>query len=169
MMLNPNSTSLGFFTAVSLISFNETSTTEIIDKWERPLITIHKVEGSDSSVIAPADSKGYSINKLVENLKKLENFKNLPDNWNGYGGLGFEENFLDSIKEIIKDTSYQPEIFPTGRNSIQFEFSKGENFLEVEIFHDHAEYYGEIEGYEIEKNIPINSINSEINAFFRSF
>ena len=75
-----------------------------------------------------------------ESLERLESFKSLEINWSGYGALGFDESLITKAQEIIKTISVMPYVFPTGRNSIQFEFEKTNgDYLEFEIYEDKIE------------------------------
>lgn len=72
--------------------------------------------------------------KLENNLVLLDELSRLNGNWNGYGAGVFNENLINFCKNILIMLQFQPEVFPTGRNSIQFEFEKDGRYLELEIF-----------------------------------
>lgn len=69
---------------------------------------------------------------------KIDEISNLPNNWNGYGADKFTEKVITRSKfilSIIESIGIGFDIFPTGRNSIQFEFYNDRNeYLELEIF-----------------------------------
>ena len=71
---------------------------------------------------------------LEENLIKLDSFKELKKDWNGYGAEPFNEEHIEKVKFLVSLLKIQPDIYPTARNSIQLEF--GYNELEYEIFSD---------------------------------
>lgn len=70
------------------------------------------------------------------NIEKLLSFEQLQDNWNGYGAKSFSRQLIQKCLLIIKNDKliYQPDIFPTGRQSVQFEYENDESYLEFEIF-----------------------------------
>ncbi len=84
---------------------------------------------------------------LQDNIKRLSEIGELEDNWDQYGASKFDPNLiLKCIKFISKfDLNYQPEIFPTARQSIQIEFEPDENYyLEFEFFINRIKLYKRI-------------------------
>lgn len=57
-------------------------------------------------------------NKIKKSIIKLEEIKNLKKDWNGYGANEFSLELINKCEEIVKNLYIQPEIFPTGNNSI---------------------------------------------------
>lgn len=70
---------------------------------------------------------------LQENIVKLHLFGDLKTDWNGYGAKPFTKRLFQICADILRKLDYQPEVFPTGRNTIQFEYNKDEEYLEFEI------------------------------------
>lgn len=69
-------------------------------------------------------------------------FGKLEKNWNLYDADPFENELIEKCVELVKSLKIQPEIFPTARGSIQFEYYfKDGTYFEVEIFEDSIEYY----------------------------
>lgn len=113
------------------------------------------------------NSERFSLEQLKNNKRKLEAFKKLSDNWNGYNGEPFEEELIASVEKIIADLDYQPQIFPTGRGSIQIEKQIDEdNFVEIEISKDEVFAYQVKGGQEFEKEISVNEINSLLTDLY---
>lgn len=71
-----------------------------------------------------------------ENFKKLNEFAEYPNDWNGYGATPFSKDLIDRIRQLLFDLPVQPEIFPTARSSIQLEYDVGENHIEIEVSSD---------------------------------
>lgn len=72
---------------------------------------------------------------LQENLRKLNDIKNLKDNWNGYNAKSIPKEIIEKTKKIITNLSYQPFLAPTGRETIQIEFELTDaSYLGFEIF-----------------------------------
>ena len=73
--------------------------------------------------------------ELLKGLNLIEGYRLLENNWNGYDAPKIDESIISKAKEIIRNISLVPDIFPTGRNSIQFEFEKKNgDYLEFEIY-----------------------------------
>ena len=71
-------------------------------------------------------------------LKRIEGIAGLQDNWNDYGATSFSPEVLQRACSLVEDIVYKTKVFPTGRNSIQFEFdSIPGQYLEIEVFSDH--------------------------------
>lgn len=79
-----------------------------------------------------------------QSLSKIRQIARLKDNWNGYrasGGRAYPINKAITVLEIIStleekygDDIY-PDVFPTARDSIQFEWNIPEHYLEFEVQH----------------------------------
>lgn len=74
--------------------------------------------------------------KLAEIIGKIEYIKSLKNNWNGYGTKPISESIINKALKLIKELKPIPEVFPTGRGSIQFEWEKDSLYLEMEILED---------------------------------
>lgn len=67
-----------------------------------------------------------------ETLKDIEY---LEQNWNGYGAQQIPQQVLDKAKELAKRLPDGFVVFPTARQSVQFEFSE-RMYIETEVFED---------------------------------
>ena len=82
--------------------------------------------------------------QLQYNLDVLKEIRNLKEGWfdgrignnnsTSEGKQAFSDSLIDKVKEIILKLKIQPEIFPTGRNSIQIEFKIKEDYIDFELF-----------------------------------
>ena len=74
----------------------------------------------------------------IKNIHKVSSFSNLKKGWNGYDAKPISTTLVEMVKEaLVSLSTYQPEVFPTGRNSIQLEYEKENgDYLEFEIFED---------------------------------
>jgi len=95
---------------------------------DKPLAT-----GSDNkSRINPAQTL-----KKINNLDTIDEISQLTDNWDLEGASAFKEKAILTVSNLIQNPSlkYQPDIFPTFRDSIQIEYEKRNgDYLEFEIF-----------------------------------
>lgn len=90
---------------------------------------INTTEIFNSDIILKAEKK--------KGIDLLESFKELEENWNGYGAPKIDGAVITNAKKILNNIFLKPDIFPTGRNSIQFEFEKKNgDYLEFEIYMD---------------------------------
>lgn len=68
-------------------------------------------------------------------IKRLNDIAELPYDWNGYGAIPFSKVLINKCKRIVNNLSVSPYIYPTGRQSIQFQYElKDRSYLEFEIF-----------------------------------
>lgn len=90
-----------------------------------------------------------------ENIRKLHSFIELPENWNDNGAKPVSLTLVNKCIEFINspNLNYQPDIFPTARDSVQFEYEKPNgSYLEIEIYENHISYlYIDETGKEIEQ------------------
>jgi hypothetical protein len=113
------------------------------------------------------NSERFSLEQLKNNKRKLESIRKLRPNWNNYEGEAFEESLITYIEKIIADLDYQPQIFPTGRGSIQIEkYIDDENLVEIEVSNNEIFAYQVKDGEEIEKEITIDEINILISDLY---
>jgi len=71
----------------------------------------------------------------AQNLARLDQIATLNDDWNGYNANPFSKELVEKCKGIINALELQPKIFPTGRQSIQFQYElEDRSYLEFEIF-----------------------------------
>lgn len=74
---------------------------------------------------------------VIKSIKRLRDIENLGFDWNGYGAKPFSDILIDKCEEIVASLSVQPSIYPTGRNSIQFQYELVDrSYLEFEVFED---------------------------------
>lgn len=108
------------------------------------------------------------LSSLQSNINKLNSFRDLPDNWNCIGGEKIDNDVIDTSLSIICLLSHQPYIFPTGRNSVQFEYEKTNgDYLEFEIFKDkRIEMFLTTSDNEISKEIKLDEVIKYVNEFF---
>lgn len=109
----------------------------------------------------------FSLEQLKLNKRKLHEFKRFGNDWNGYNGQTFDDKLLALVENIISELDYQPQIFPTGRGTIQIEkFVDDNNFIEIEISENEIFAYQIKNGIEIEKEITQGEINTLIAELY---
>jgi len=118
-------------------------------------------------------SENYQLKKKIKNINSLHTIEKLSQNWNGNNAEPFSESIINQALGIINSSSlkFQPELFPTGRQSIQLEYEKSNgNYLEIEIFADHFSAYSEISSEIAEyESIQFEQIFRLINDFHSRF
>ncbi len=100
---------------------------------------IHNISKSEkSAIILIYDNRNgmlFMNNDVIASIRRLDEIKELPYDWNGYGAAPFSSELIDKCKKIINILLPQPQIYPTGRQSIQFQYElKDKSYLEFEIF-----------------------------------
>lgn len=77
----------------------------------------------------PLESKGLVIHLL-------ETYSALDKDWDGYGAEPIDSKIIDRAKQMLDGLIAMPDVYPTSASTIQFEFERGEDYLEVEIERD---------------------------------
>ena len=92
-------------------------------------------------IFSKNSSSSGVLDSPVRKLEKLmESFKDLEYGWNGDSAKPIPDSVIKASQEILVSISSKlPEIYPTGRESIQFEYDKNGKSLEIEIFEDRFE------------------------------
>lgn len=117
-------------------------------------------------IIDSNDSTHLSMKQKL-NLETLDNFKALQFNWNGNNAEPFSESLIEKAKSIIFHLKYQPEVFPTAKQSVQFEYEKENgDYLEFEIFEDSITCLQIVSGNESESQIKDSEIFSKLDQFY---
>lgn len=115
-------------------------------------------------------SENYQLKKKVNNINTILSFKKFAYDWNGNGAEPFSENIIQKALDFINSSElkYQPNVFPTARQSIQLEYEKSNgDYLEIEIFEDKYSAYSEIGNEETEyESISFNQLIKLINEFY---
>lgn len=118
-------------------------------------------------------SENYQLKKRIRNINSLLSFKKFSSNWNDDNAEPFSENIIQRSFEIINfpTLKFQPDVFPTGRKSIQLEYEKSNgNYLEIEIFEEKYSAYSEINKEQTEyESITIDDIFRLIDDFHSRF
>lgn len=100
------------------------------------------------------------MDKKELNLLKLHQISKLPDNWNGFGTQAFPTRLIELCKEIIQKLEIQPSVFPTGQNSIQFEYEKPNgDYLEFELYIEKVEVFFQSDSAEFTKIFTYDELN----------
>lgn len=112
------------------------------------------------------DANRYSLEKLKHNKRVLRSLANLKSNWNGYGGQPIGEDVINKTEKILSALDYQPQVFPTGRGSIQIEYYKDDdNLLEIEISCAGIFVYKVCNGEDFEGSVKFDSLSEMITSF----
>lgn len=83
----------------------------------------------------------YDTYQQCLNIRKINDISLLKENWNGYGAEPFSKETILISQYIINLLSKQPDIYPTGRDSIQMQYELPDNsYLEFEVFKDKIIY-----------------------------
>lgn len=88
---------------------------------------------------------------IVDNLidhkitlkEKINKFKELKQNWDGYHAEPISEKVILKALDVVDKLEKEgyDSVYPTGRNSIQFEKEFEGTYFEIEIFEDRTETF----------------------------
>ena len=77
--------------------------------------------------------------RMYYSLSLIEQYE---QNWNGYGADPFPADLLQMCEAFAEQFPFSFEVYPTGRNSIQFEWETAKGaYIEFEIFSTHISCY----------------------------
>ncbi|WP_144603640.1 hypothetical protein [Algoriphagus algorifonticola] len=134
--------------------------------WSMTSLAQPRLDSGFLLVIHSNDSSHVS-HDLRSNIQKLEGFKNLGFDWNGNKAEPFSEDLIEKAKSVLFTLNVQPEVFPTARKSIQFEYEKENgDYLEFEIFEDSAKFLQVINEIESSNKIDCSNIFYKVNEFY---
>ena len=115
------------------------------------------------------DGDSVMSSEKADNLMCLLEIEQLQNNWNGNGAKSFSLELLSTARKIVTSSSIQASIFPTARDSIQFEYENDlGDYLEIEIFES-----GRIKVFSFDHNglsatndISADDINGIVGKFY---
>lgn len=105
----------------------------------------------------------------AKSLARLLEIEQLQDNWNGNGANCFSESILLFARKIVMSSLIQPAIFPTARDSIQFEYeNESGDYLELELFENERVkmFSFDHKGKALTEEINFDSINKVVSKFY---
>lgn len=121
------------------------------------------------NIILSQDGISFMASKIAESMERLDEIAALQYNWNGTGASAFSSAIIEKAKKLISDLSVQPNILPTGRDSIQMEYEKENgDYLEFELFEDgHLKLFTYTHGGEAQtKDILPSAANKVVCDFY---
>lgn len=131
----------GFFRSNNRISINNTYSGILKDGMNIGNSIGHSINKTVESVVMFIYNSRNGLlfvkPEVIKSIKRLRDIENLAFDWNGYGAKPFSSALIDKCERIVGALSVQPLIYPTGRNSIQFQYELSDrSYLEFEIFED---------------------------------
>ena len=129
-----------------------------------------KIKTEGSSALKSGETPHMLINmeKKIKNKNKLYEYMQLEDNWDSDGAKSFSKKLIDLAWKKIEQLEIQPQVSPTMRESIQFEYEKENgDYLEFEIYENKIEVFRIINGDEEEIRCIISkNLNGFVNEFY---
>lgn len=101
------------------------------DSYEGIIFSMKTYNNSKNAGIGVAHM--YIGEDLRDNLDQLNMIEQFEDDWNGEGASAFSKDLVMKVRDIILNLKLQPEVFPTARDSIQFEYYIDGRYLEFEV------------------------------------
>lgn len=113
------------------------------------------------------------MRSFTDNIAKLNDIGRQCNmkNWNGYDAEPIPIEIIDFCSKVVWNLGIQPEIFPTACQSIQLEYEKDSEYMEIGIFKTTISIYKKHkdwteENYQIDYDI--NSIVDEVQKYLYS-
>lgn len=122
--------------------------------------------------VSESDTTGNQLflTQMKYNILTLESYRNLEPNWDGYNAPPIDSRIIDNSISLVASLSLQPEIFPTGRNSIQLEYEREDgDYVELEVFIENIHIHIEQNGISSDQDYGLEQtreINDTINLVF---
>ena len=110
-------------------------------------------------------------NDMTDNVRYLYEIAQYKENWDDEDGLPFDSQFIREVIDLISTMSSQPDIGPTGRGSIDFEYGslrQGQKYLGLEIFEKDRSvhlFFKDKAGRTTEEIIEMKDVNRRIQQF----
>jgi len=77
------------------------------------------------------------MGSMEQSFKRLEELKNLQEDWDSYGGQKISSKSIEVAEQIISETNIEPEfIAPISYGGVQLEYRMFYSELEIEIYSD---------------------------------
>lgn len=95
--------------------------------------------------------------KRQKNIQLVNSYALLEEGWDKDGAPAFSPIVIEKAKSLLQLIRIQPEVFPTLRGSIQFEYEVDSNYLEFEIFEEKTRFY--LEGPDGKQSGEIQNLN----------
>jgi len=111
----------------------------IFNKWETAnsfvVRNVHKKLETGEFYMYKNLNSINNLNELNKLRNRIKDFYKLSVEWDGYSAKPIPKAVIDNSLSLLTSIGFMlPEVYPTGRESIQFEFDLGDNSLEIEIF-----------------------------------
>lgn len=107
---------------------------------EGKTISIVKLSSNKSTRLL--NSESFNLDKLKLNKLKLNTFKSFSRGWDNYDGIEIDEKTINIVNGLLSELTFQPQIFPTARGTIQVEkYFSDTVFYEIEIDKDEIDAY----------------------------
>lgn len=112
-----------------------------------------------------------NLSDMTENIDFLQEIKNYGENWDGEGAKPFDAGFIQEITDLVSTLKLQPDIGPTGRGSIDFEYGSrknGHKYLGIEIYESDRSvhtYWKDAAGNTGHEIMSMEDVNGRIQQF----
>lgn len=111
------------------------------------------------------------VTMMQKNLNRIKEIGCLKDNWNNNGADAFNTKILDKASNFIAMLQKQPQVYPTARDSIQFEYENERgDYLEFEMFDRNklSMYFCSANDEEVNKEVAVEEVNGIVRDFYES-
>ena len=104
---------------------------------------INHLQQDYNGITYSANGGTFMPNRMEINIRKLQSFSSLCNNWNGYNASPIKSNAIEKALQIVNALSIQPQVFPVADGSVQLEFDNPNgSYLEIVIGNDdEVEYF----------------------------
>lgn len=139
------------------------------DVIENSVISLNDIAYTNGIANIVGDNVILNDAKRNESIKILKEIQQLQKNWNGNNAEPFSQDIISEANKLIMLLNFQPSIYPTANDSIQFEFeNSNDDYLELELFEG-----GRLKMFIMRadescdnRDIDINTVNEVLSKFY---
>lgn len=129
--------------SIPIIGCSNTKTQFYLPIKESPRVVATTVETPIQDLTRTTNAF-WPIIALGDNFNRLNAFRELKKGWDGYDADVIPSSVISKTMSLLLDLDFRPNLFPTGRGSIQVEYYRDDNsFVEIEVFENHIGVYSE--------------------------
>lgn len=143
------------------------STELILHNDHCPLVEYNKPLMASQTATSVVKLNLYEMHRLGEdNYIRIQEISRLEAGWDGYKARPIPVSVISRTKELLMTLPRGAQIFPTGRRTVQIEYTNGEDdYFEIEVSAKSYEIYCVKGENEFEDRVYKRAIKNRVEAF----
>ena len=122
----------------------------------------------DGAIISLCSNSSVLRDDRARSLEQIREIEELQYNWNGNEAARFSADLVKKARSVIMQLPIQPDIFPTARDSIQFEYENNVgDYLEFELFQNRLKVFSyDHSGNTMTRDTTVEEMTRMVNQFY---